>query len=265
MRRVVFNQKGGVGKSSITVNLAAISAARGYRTLVVDLDPQCNASQYLLGDEMVFPENGKELEPNIGGFFAQTLSFKLLEKSPESFVHRTRFEKLDVIPSNPELREIEHLLESKHKIFKLRGALKSLSQRYDAIYIDTPPAFNFYTLSALIAADSCLIPFDCDAFSRRALYTLMENVQETTRDHNDGLQIEGIIVNQFQPRANLPQQLVAELKEEGLPILGAMLPSSVLMRESHESALPLIHLDPSHKLTQAFTALFDELEASRSK
>ena len=152
MRRVVFNQKGGVGKSSIAVNLAAISAARGYRTLVVDLDPQCNASQYLLGDAAVFPGGGKELEPNIGGFFAQTLSFKLVEKSPESFVHRTPFERLDVIPSNPELREIEHLLESKHKIYKLRGALKALSQRYDAIYVDTPPAFNFYTLSALIAA-----------------------------------------------------------------------------------------------------------------
>jgi len=265
MRRVVFNQKGGVGKSSIAVNLAAISAARGYRTLVVDLDPQCNASQYLLGDDAVFPESGKELEPNIGGFFAQTLSFKLIEKSPESFVHRTNYDRLSIIPSNPELREIEHLLESKHKIYKLRGALKSLSQQYDAIYIDTPPAFNFYTLSALIAADSCLIPFDCDAFSRRALYTLMENVRETIRDHNDELEIEGIVVNQFQPRANLPQQLVSELKEEGLPILEAMLPASVLMRESHEKGVPLVHLDAGHKLTQSFAALFDELEARRRK
>lgn len=265
MRRVVFNQKGGVGKSSITVNLAAISAARGYRTLVVDLDPQCNATQYLLGDERVFPEGGGELEPNIGQFFAQTLSFKLVEKSPESFVHDTPWDNLYLIPSNPELREIEHLLESKHKIFKLRSALKTLSQRYDAIYIDTPPAFNFYTLSALIGADSCLIPFDCDAFSRRALYTLMENVEETTREHNEELRIEGIVVNQFQPRANLPQQLVNELKEEGLPMLEAMLPSSVLMRESHESGTPLIHLDPSHKLTQAFAALFDELESRRPR
>ncbi len=265
MRRVVFNQKGGVGKSSIAVNLAAISAARGYKTLVVDLDPQCNASQYLLGDDALFPKNGKELEPNIGQFFAQTLSFKLVEKSPESFVHATPWENLSVIPSNPELREIEHLLESKHKIFKLRGMLKTLSQKYDAIYIDTPPAFNFYTLSALIAADSCLVPFDCDAFSRRALYTLMENIEETAGEHNDELRIEGIVVNQFQPRASLPQQLVNELKSEGLPLLENMLPGSVLMRESHETGKPLIHLDGSHKLTQAFVALFDELEARRRK
>ncbi len=263
MRRVVFNQKGGVGKSSIAVNLAAISATRGYKTLLVDLDPQCNASQYLLGDTAMFSADGKELEPNIGGFFAQTLSFKLIERTPGSFVHKTPYDNLDIIPSNPELREIEHLLESKHKIFKLRGALKVLSQQYDSIYIDTPPAFNFYTLSALIAADSCLVPFDCDAFSRRALYTLMENIKETTRDHNDELRIEGIIVNQFQPRANLPQQLVNELKAEGLPIMAAMLPSSVLMRESHEQGVPVIHLDASHKLTLAFGALFDELEAGR--
>ncbi|MFM9470049.1 ParA family protein, partial [Streptomyces scabiei] len=76
-------------------------------------------------------------------------------------------------------------LESKHKIYKLAAALKELSNSYDAIYIDTPPAFNFYTLSALIAAERCLIPFDCDAFSRRALYTLLENVGETQSDHNE--------------------------------------------------------------------------------
>ena len=265
MRRVVFNQKGGVGKSSIAVNLAAISAARGLRTLVVDLDPQCNATQYLLGEARVFPEGGGELTPNIGGFFAQALSFKLVEKSPDSFVHETPFDNLSVLPSNPELREIEHLLESKHKIFKLKGALKTLSQSYDAIYIDTPPAFNFYTLSALIGADSCIIPFDCDAFSRRALYTLLENVRETCADHNPDLVVEGIVVNQFQPRASLPQQLVAEMREEGLPLLESYLPSSVVMRESHEQNRPLVHLDPSHKLTQAFQALYDDLEARRPR
>jgi cellulose biosynthesis protein BcsQ len=77
---------------------------------------------------------------------------------------------------------------------------------YDRIYIDTPPALNFYTRSALIAAQGCLIPFDCDDFSRRALYTLLENVQEIQSDHNADLKVEGIVVNQFQPRANLPQR-----------------------------------------------------------
>lgn len=262
MRRVVFNQKGGVGKSSITVNLAAISAAQGKRTLVLDLDPQCNASQYLLGNAAVYERDKPELTPNIGQFFAQSLTFKVKEKPLSEFVHPTSFSHLFVIPSNPELREIEHLLESKHKIYKLAAALQQLSHSYDEIFIDTPPAFNFYTLSALIAAERCLIPFDCDAFSRRALYSLLDNVQETCSDHNNQLQIEGIIINQFQPRASLPVKLVNELREEGLPVLDPALSSSVIMRESHQLCMPLIHYAPKHKLTQEFVALFKTLSAA---
>ncbi|EKF74094.1 ParA family protein [Alcanivorax hongdengensis A-11-3] len=257
MRRVVFNQKGGVGKSSITVNLAAMSAAQGLRTLVVDLDPQCNASQYLLG--MQAYHNGEGPKPNIGTFFAQTLSFRLKEKDPRDYVHATPFENLFVLPSDAELGEIEHMLESKHKIYKLRGLLKSLSKDYDAIYVDTPPAYNFYTLSALIAAERVLIPFDCDAFSRKALYTLLENIQEAREDHNDELKVEGIVVNQFQPRARLPQELVASLEEEGLPMLASRLSASVIMRESHEQATPLVNLQPRHKLTEEYRQLFQEL------
>ena len=257
MRRVVFNQKGGVGKSSITVNLAAMSAAEGNRTLVVDLDPQCNASQYLLGMDAY--SHGEGPKPNIGTFFAQTLSFRLKEKEPREYVHATPFENLYVLPSDGELGEIEHMLESKHKIYKLRGLLKTLSRDFDTIFVDTPPAYNFYTLSALIAADRVLIPFDCDAFSRKALYTLLENIQEAREDHNDELKVEGIIVNQFQPRARLPQELVASLQEEGLPILESELSSSVVMRESHERATPLVNLQPRHKLTDEYRALFQEL------
>ena len=257
MKYVVFNQKGGVGKSSITVNLAAISAAEGNRTLVVDLDPQCNASQYLLGMDAY--SHGEGPKPNIGTFFAQTLSFRLKEKEPREYVHATPFENLYVLPSDGELGEIEHMLESKHKIYKLRGLLKTLSRDFDTIFVDTPPAYNFYTLSALIATDRVLIPFDCDAFSRKALYTLLENIQEAREDHNDELKVEGIIVNQFQPRARLPQELVASLQEEGLPILESKLSSSVVMRESHERATPLVNLQPRHKLTDEYRALFREL------
>lgn len=257
MRRVVFNQKGGVGKSSITVNLAALAASRGKRVLVVDLDPQCNASQYLLGMDSWRDQGGPK--PNIGSFFSQTLSFKLKEKEPREYVHHTPYQNLYLIPSDPELGEIEHLLESKHKIFKLRGLLKTLSRQFDEIYVDTPPAYNFYTLSALIGADRVLIPFDCDAFSRQALYALMENINEARNDHNDELQVEGIIVNQFQPRARLPQQLVDELINEGLPMLANRISSSVIMRESHDRAIPLVFMAPRHKLSEEFGALYDEI------
>ena len=104
-----------------------------------------------------------------------------------------------------------------------------------------------------------MIPFDCDDFSRRALYTLLENVAEIKADHNAELAVEGIIVNQFQARANLPQRMVQELIDEGLPVLQPYLRSSVRIRESHEQSMPMIFLDPSHTLTQEFVALHDAL------
>lgn len=255
MRYVVFNQKGGVGKSTITCNLAAISAHQGLRTLVVDLDPQGNSTHYLLGETL-------EDTPNLAEFFDQTLKFSARPKGTADFVVATQWDNLDLMCSSPELEELQSKLESRHKIYKLRDALGELDEAYDRIYIDTPPALNFYTRSALIAAQGCLIPFDCDDFSRRALYALLENVQEIQADHNSDLKVDGIVVNQFQPRANLPQKLVQELIDEGLPVLQPYLSASVRIRESHQQTMPMIHLDPRHKLTQDFVALHDSLHAN---
>ncbi|ENV70960.1 ParA family protein [Acinetobacter towneri] len=273
--RVVFNQKGGVGKSSITVNLAAISAHQGLKTLVIDLDPQANSSQYLLGDDATYSADKPALEPNIENYFEEVLGanqskgllgnalgsiLKNRSKGLEAYVHQSPFTNLDVIPASPQLGSLAHALESKHKIYKLRDALQQLSDQYDRVFIDTPPAFNFFTLSALIAADRVLIPFDCDVFSKRALQSLIENVLETQDDHNANLQIEGIVVNQYQAQAKLPREVVQQLKDEGLPVLNSVLPPSVLMKESHHKNLPLIHLATDHKLTQAYQSLFNEIE-----
>ena len=252
---VVFNQKGGVGKSTITCNLAAISASQGLRTLVIDLDPQGNSTSYLLGG------TGSDDQPTVAGFFEHSLSYSFRSVEPTEFVIQTPFENLDLMPSSPTLNELQVKLESRQKIYKLREALVQLGEIYDRIYIDTPPALNFFTRAALIGATGCLIPFDCDSFSRQALYSLLDNVQEIRADHNPDLQIDGIVVNQFQSRANLPQRMVAELIAEGLPVLQPYLPSSVKIRESHEQSLPMIHLDPSHKITLALIELHDGLRA----
>jgi len=249
MRYVVFNQKGGVGKSTITCNLAAISAAQGQRTLVVDLDPQGNSTRYLLGD------GADEAPPGVADFFEQQLKFSVRTPALQDFISATPFDNLDVMASSPALDEMHGKLESRYKIYKLRDALAELGQDYAQIWIDTPPALNFYTRSALIAAQACLIPFDCDDFSRRALYALLENVQEIQADHNKELVVAGIIVNQFQARARLPQQLVQELVDEGLPVLQPYLGASVKVKESHQLARPLIQLAPSHGLTLDFVAL----------
>lgn len=256
MKRVIFNQKGGVGKSTIAVNLAAIAAHQGKRTLLIDIDPQCNSSRYLLGAA------AHDVAPTLGAYFEQLLSFTVFAKAASHYVHETPFENLSIMVAHPELGDLQSKLESRHKIYKLRDTLNELSQEYDEIFVDTPPAYNFFTQSALIAADSCLIPFDCDDFSRQALYTLINNVREIKADHNAGLEIEGIVVNQFQPRALLPQRMVDQLLEEGLPVMENKLSSSIRIRESHERNLPMIHLDRSHKLSQEFLALYDELQAA---
>lgn len=256
MKRVIFNQKGGVGKSTIAVNLAAIAASQGKRTLLIDIDPQCNASRYLLGEAMA------ETVPTMGAYFEQLLSFAVFGKPARHYVHETPFENLSIMVSHPELGDLQSQLESRHKIYKLRDTLNELAKDYDEIFVDTPPAYNFFSQSALIAADRCLIPFDCDDFSRQALYTLIKNVAEIQADHNAALKIEGIVVNQFQPRARLPQRLVDELKAEGLPVLDNKLSSSIRIRESHDRNLPMIHLDSRHKLTQELLGLYQELQST---
>jgi chromosome partitioning protein len=251
MKRVVFNQKGGVGKSTITCNLAAIAAASGVRVLVVDLDPQANSTRYLLGSA------ADDLERTATDFFEQTIKFQLQPLPTEAFVTPTRFNNLSILPADGALEELQTKLESRYKIYKLKEALDELG--FDEIWIDTPPALHFFTRSALIAANRCLIPFDCDEFSRRAMYTLLENVAEIRADHNPELEVEGIVVNQYQARANLPQQTVQALRDEGLPLLDSLLSSSVKIKESHQQATPMIHLDRAHKLTQEYLALYAEL------
>ncbi|HUL13004.1 MAG TPA: ParA family protein [Methylococcaceae bacterium] len=258
MRRVIFNQKGGVGKSTITCNLAAISAIDDRKTLVIDLDIQGNSTHYLLGKKVTDPD------VTLAQFYKETLSLNLFGKpqsqSLEGFIHETPYPNLYVIPSHPDMEPLQSRLESRYKIFKLREALDTL-HGFERIYMDTPPVLNFYSRSGLIAAKHCLIPFDCDAFSREALYNLLATIAEIKADHNTDLDIEGIVVNQFQGRANLPLQMVNELIAEGHRVLGSKISSSVKVRESHSESKPLIHYVPDHKLTEEFLALHEELHA----
>lgn len=266
--RVVFSKKGGVGKTTITCNLAAVSAVSGKKTLVVDLDPQANASQYLMGDDYF---SVRDSGRTVLEFFKATLDgesafgfnpfFAHLEKKqpePESYIHETIYDNLFIIPSHSGLPDIESQLVNKHKIYKLREMLKAFSD-FDAVFIDTPPAMNFFSQSALIAASRCLIPFDCDAFSKDAILDVGKHIGDVQNDHNSDLVVEGIVVNQFMSRANHPGKIVDGLIDDGLPVLSTRLSASVKIRESHHSSTPMVFLSPVHKLTQEFQALYDEI------
>ena len=231
MKRVIFNRKGGVGKSTITCNLAAVAASQGKNVLVVDLDPQANTTSYL-------GHSGKDNVVGIAEFMESTITRNYRDFTSEDYIRKTRFENLSLISASYSLVDLESKLEAKHKIYKLRDFLNNLHEEYDEIYIDTPPALNFFTLSALIAADRCILPYDCDVFARDAMVDLMDELNEIIEDHNSKLRIEGVVVNQFQARAKLPQQAVEELEQAGFNVLKPYISSSVKVKESHSIHKP---------------------------
>lgn len=257
MITVVFNQKGGVGKSTVSTNLAAQSAKLGYKTLLVDLDAQGNSTYYAGFD-------ATEESLTVADMFKQVVGIFRTAKKPKEFVHPTPFENLFVMPSSPALADVERELESRYKIFKLRDALKELKGEFDNIYIDTPPNFNFYSKAALIAADGFCVPFDCDDFSAQAIEHLLENATELKEDHNPELRLLGIVVNQFNSQAKLPTELVQSLKQQGLPVLESYISATVKVKESHSKRVPLPFYLPKHKVTRQIEALFDELNAEKA-
>ena len=256
MKRVVFNRKGGVGKSTITCNLAAIAASKGKNVLVVDLDPQANTTSYLGHD-------GKDNVVGIAEFMESTITRNYRDFTSEDYIRKTPFENLSLISASYALVDLEAKLEAKHKIYKLRDFLNNLHEEFDEVYIDTPPALNFFTLSALISADRCILPYDCDVFARDAMIDLMEDLEEIIEDHNPELEIEGVVVNQFQARAKLPQQAVDELGKERFKLLKPFISTSVKVKESHAQHKPLVFLDPKHKVTQEFIDLYAAISRKR--
>lgn len=249
--RVIYNQKGGVGKTTLAVNLAACAAQKGFRTLLIDSDPQGNASSYILGD--------REPEKTLADYYESCLGLNLFRQTILEYVtSQTKVPNLHLVACNRELENLRTKLENKHKIMKLKDGLKNTT--YDHIYFDPPPANDFFSLSCLIAATEILVPIDCDAFSVRAAKEIKNTIDEVIADHNPNLKILGIVVNQFQKGTKHSTGIVKELSQLGFDVLEPYIPSSVKVRESHSEYKPVVMGHKDHTVAQAIRNLFDKLE-----
>ena len=255
MKFAVFNQKGGVGKTSVACNLAACFAQSGKRTLVVDLDAQGNASHYLGFDASAVGAK------TISDFFQSTIGISLFASSIFEYVKSTPVRNLFILPADGRLFELQPKLEARYKIFKLRDAVNELREKeqFEIIVFDCPPAMNFYSMSALMAADRVIVPFDCDAFAVSGLSEVMRIVSDVKEDHNPKLEIAGVVINQWIANAKQSKSVLERVRAMGLKIFEPYLPTSVVMRESHDERVPLIQSKPKHKLTESFVSIAKEL------
>jgi len=240
------NQKGGVGKTTTSVNLAACVADAGKRVLLVDLDPQMNAGSGL----GVNPKGGYTLYDVMMG-----------ECEPRQAVRVTKFKNLSVLPSSVDLSgcEIELVgVESREKV--LKNALDSLRGEYDYIFIDSPPSLGLLTLNALTAADSVLVPIQCEYYALEGVGQLMNTLTLVRKRLNTKLEVEGVVLTMLDGRTNLGLQVVSEVKKffKG-KVFATVVPRNVRLSEAPSHGLPIHLYDPHCSGAEAYKKLAQEL------
>lgn len=244
---VVTNQKGGVGKTTTAVNLASALADAGKRVLLVDLDPQGNATM------------GSGVEKR---GLAQTVYHVLLGQASAAQV-RVRSESggFDMLPSNRDLAGAEvEMVDLQHRELRLKRALSEIARDYDFILIDCPPALSLLTLNGLVAADSVMIPMQCEYYALEGLSDLVNTIKKVRANLNPKIEIEGLLRTMFDPRNMLAQQVSAQLQEHfGEKVYTTIIPRNVRLAEAPSHGIPAIQFDRACKGSTAYIALGEEI------
>src|SRR5688500_13522541 len=243
----VTNQKGGVGKTTTSVNLAASLAAARRRVLLVDLDPQGNATMGSGVDKRTLPHTVYQV---LLGSRSVT----------EVSVHSTSG-KFDLIPANRELAGAEiEMVDLPQRETRLKAALQEVESEYDFILIDCPPALNLLTLNGLCAANAVMIPMQCEYYALEGLSDLVNTIRKVRANLNPVLEIEGLLRTVFDPRNILAQQVSEQLQQHfGDRVYRTVIPRNVRLAEAPSFGIPALYHDKLSKGTQAYLALAGEL------